>query len=153
MADGHLNKCIDCTKADEKQRYYKNRENDAYVEKERLRGREKYLRLGYVNKCSEMQRAKKAKFIGLRGARKKFKLNLPRQIELHHWNYNILTEVIALDRRLHKRVHSLMAFDMDKGYYIYEGRPLDTIEKHLEIVRLVCERDGFNYADVKVYKK
>lgn len=47
MGDGHLNKCKNCAKRDVHENYLKKIEDDAYVEKERARGREKYKRLGY----------------------------------------------------------------------------------------------------------
>ena len=50
MADGHVNKCIDCTKLDVKKRQDELRKNPDWVEKQRERGREKYHRLGYKNK-------------------------------------------------------------------------------------------------------
>lgn len=47
MADGHLNKCKQCAKNDVSSTYQQNLGNQAFVEKERARGREKYHRLGY----------------------------------------------------------------------------------------------------------
>lgn len=52
--DGHLNKCKQCTRKDVHENYMKKIENDAYVEKERARGRDKYRRLHYKrNNCYE----------------------------------------------------------------------------------------------------
>ena len=45
MGDGHLNKCIECTKKDVHENYKKNRLDAYYVIKERLRGRDKHKRL------------------------------------------------------------------------------------------------------------
>ena len=45
MADGHVNKCIDCTKNDMHIRINELKLNSDWVEKERARGREKYHRL------------------------------------------------------------------------------------------------------------
>src|SRR5690606_40780954 len=47
MADGHLNKCKQCTKDGVKKRYYQLSNNPEWVESERSRHKEKYHRLGY----------------------------------------------------------------------------------------------------------
>ena len=46
MSDGHLGKCKGCTKKDVKARVDKLSSDPGFIEKERLRGREKYYRLG-----------------------------------------------------------------------------------------------------------
>ena len=53
MKDGHLNKCSDCTKKDSKSNHYKNSKNPLWVEKERERAKEKYIRLDYNNKSKQ----------------------------------------------------------------------------------------------------
>lgn len=152
MADGHLNKCRDCTKKDVRARYYSLCCNTDFIEKERERGREKYRRLGYTNAKTEAKRLKEKKYASLRNARRMFN-SAPPNTELHHWNYNIMTQVICLEKRVHRRVHQLIKFDLELGYYFWNGQPLDTLEKHLEVVKFVCERDGFDYSKVEVLTK
>ena len=153
MADGHLNKCKECTRIDVHDKYIENIKSSEYVEKERKRGREKYARLGYVFRITESREKKYEKYKTLRNARRMFKkYSLSKDVELHHWNYNLMDQVIALNKRLHKRIHCLMAFNLELGYYFKDGEPLDTLEKHLSVVRFVCERDGFDYSKVQVLK-
>jgi hypothetical protein len=50
MKDGHLNKCISCTKSDVHSYYKVKRSDVQWIEKEKARGRDKYYRLGYRGK-------------------------------------------------------------------------------------------------------
>ena len=152
MADGHLNKCKECAKRDVRKDYLEKSKYEEYMEKERARGREKYHRLGYANVKTDAKRLKEKKYASLRNARRMFN-SAPPNTELHHWNYNIKTQVVCLDKRVHRRVHQLIEFNLDLGYYFWNGQPLDTIEKHLEVVKFVCERDGFDYSKVEVLTK
>lgn len=46
MADGHLNKCKECTKMEAKDRYNTLSLDERWMQKERERSREKFKRLG-----------------------------------------------------------------------------------------------------------
>jgi hypothetical protein len=153
MGDGHLNKCKECTKADVKARYELKLSDPGFVERERARGREKYHRLGYSQRITDANRQKSERYSCLRNARQILKFKSEEPVELHHWNYNQIRQVITLDRRLHKRVHRLLTFSLNDGYYLKDDQPLDTLEKHLDVIKFVCDRDGFDYSKVKVLTK
>lgn len=153
MSDGHLNKCKECTKRDVSQKYIENSQDPAYMEKERARGREKYRRLNYrESDLTAAQVQKRLKYPSLRSTKERLGLSqLPREVELHHWNYNLLDEVILLDRRLHSRVHSLIQLNIDEGIYYENDKALDTLEKHLGLVARVCDEFGYDIKKVCVY--
>ena len=56
MADGHLNKCKDCTKKDVHEKYMSNIDNPAYVEKERARCRENIIDLAIKTNTNQYTR-------------------------------------------------------------------------------------------------
>lgn len=153
MGDGHLNKCKDCTRADVRTNYIEKSKLDTYMEKERARGREKYARLGYRGRLSDEQCKKRELYPRLRSAKQALNISVRDTEELHHWNYNNILNVIVLNRRLHRRVHSGIRLNIDKGFYYRGEQPLDTLEKRLAYIKEVCDREGFDFSEVKTYQK
>jgi hypothetical protein len=145
--------CKQCRKDKIHQNYLSKIEDDAYVEKERKRGREKYVRLGYnkrkTNACSEKEKA----YPSLRNARRYFNVTTSSDMELHHWNYNVTDSVILLNRRLHHRLHTSISLDLNEGIYYRESEKLDSLEKHLNVIKSVCEDNGFDFSSVVVLTK
>ena len=149
MPDGHLNKCKDCTKKDVKERYDRLSQDPAFMEKERARGRDKYARLGYRWKeVSDTQKVKRALYPCLRNTKEKTGLPKGGEEELHHWNYNLNMSIIIMPRRLHHRLHAVIELNVEEGIYYYQGQPLDTIDKHLEVVKMVCEKQGYDFSKI-----
>jgi hypothetical protein len=140
MGDGHLNKCKDCTKNDVKQRHELLSEDESYVEKERIRGREKYHRLGYKNKRvpEYLKRNNTARYLRTRGIDLKNK-------EAHHWNYYYPNDVFIISRRAHKLIHKYLLFDEGSKCYFDGNVLLDTKAKHYEMIKRVFELNNVNY--------
>lgn len=130
MADGYLNKCKECTKRDEHERYMRNIENPEYVDKERERGREKYRRL-YADlhkPSSHKENSNTRRDLAKRGIELK-------GWEVHHWNYNLRRDVFILTPRQHKKAHAGLVFDADSGCFSHNGVILDTYEKHRDYLQ------------------
>lgn len=143
MGDGHLNKCKTCTKKDADVREKNLRATDPnWIEKEKIRAREKYNRLNYkdVHKPTkeekrEIMRRHNEKYpekIAARGTAKFF--NFAKGIECHHWSYNKqhLKDIIPLSQLEHNKLHRYIIYDQERMMYrTTEGVLLDTKEAHI----------------------
>lgn len=140
MGDGYLNKCKVCTVQDSKKITELRTSTPEGLEKERERHREKYYRLEYKEQQKEWDKDKPWKQTTVyKGLRKKYYKDLPRDFELHHWNYNdeYLEDVFILNIKDHKNLHNSLKLDLDrKIFYLEDGTYLDTKEKHLEYIKL-----------------
>jgi len=136
MADGHVNKCKVCNKIDVKKDYYRKSSDILFVEKERLRSKEKYYRLNYKERQKELNKNKPWKNSQVyKNLSRKFKL--PKGFELHHWNYNkeYLEDVMILKIKEHRQAHTNLI--LDENLLIFtnkEGFLLDTKEKHISFL-------------------
>lgn len=143
MTDGRLTKCKECCKSDAKKRHHLKSLDPDWVEKEKVRSREKYYRLNYKDKHKPtperkkkiMERHKKKypeKYHARNASQKllrKFKSN-----HLHHWSYKKehWKCVIELSEVDHNIAHRNMKYDQgEKMYRTLEGILLDTREKHI----------------------
>lgn len=135
MSDGRVNKCKECNKKDVRGNYKVKAEDINWIEKERIRSREKYHKLEYKDKQKKWDSEKPWKNTSTyKGLRRKFK-HVPRTHELHHWNYNddFLEDIIILEIFNHRRAHLLLELDLDKKIFkTKDGVYLDTKESHIK---------------------
>ncbi len=150
MRDGHLNKCKECAKQDAICNYEKKANDKTWVEKERARGREKYRRLGYVEKYKSSHPSTKNvyKYISKR-------ICIPKGYEIHHWDYNNSYDVFLLSRRAHKMVHKKIVFDKSTQMFLYNEKLLDTKDKHKSMIEEIFLSYGVTYdiLEVNIDKK
>jgi hypothetical protein len=144
MGDGYLNKCKICTKKDTNDRERSLRKDPEFVEKEKIRAREKYHRLGYkdIHKVSPEKALENAlKFKGKFPEKHKAR-NLTSHMKagilgnhLHHWSYNgdHLKDVIELSVLEHSKLHRYIIYDQERFMYrrVDTMELLDTKEKHI----------------------
>jgi len=133
MADGHVNKCKTCNKLDVKKDYYRKASDPLFIENERERSKEKYVRLNYKERQKQWDIDKPWKRTSIyKGLSKKFKI--PKGFELHHWNYNsdFLEDVIVLKIKEYRQSHTYLEFDdVLLKFKTKKGELLDTKEKHI----------------------
>ena len=145
MADGHLNKCKECTKKDSRQNYDIKSLDEDWVEKERARGREKYQRLDYKTKPWNNKTRKINQFESWTSAALKRRGIDTNGKEAHHWNYNEPKQVFLLSRKAHKRIHQYIIVNYDDKFcYTKEGEKLDTIDKAKSYFKGILDKFGIN---------
>jgi hypothetical protein len=149
MKDGHLNKCKECTKKDVDKREKQLRKDPEWVEKEKVRARDKYRRLGYKDKhkATPSQRKRiierhKERYPEKYSAHKSVQRVKPKTKgnHLHHWSYNEehYKDVIELEPKTHAFLHRYINYDQEQMMYRVSanlngwdfGELLNTRDKH-----------------------
>lgn len=136
--DSNLSTCKKCIIVKSKLQTAIKTSTPEGLKKERERHRDKYRRLGYKEQQKEWDKDKPWKDSNTyKGLRKKHHRDLPREFELHHWNYNdeYLLDVFILNIKDHKNLHNSLFLNLEKRiFYLEDGTELDTKEKHLEYI-------------------
>ena len=138
MGDGHLNKCIDCTKLDSRGRWYVKKKDPEWVMKERKRATEKYHRLGYKEKQKEWNKKRPWSNSGLYSclSRKLKRRGLVGDSQsAHHWNYKKIECVFIIDKSFHRFIHTLMVPHGTFFKVKESGLILNTKELHYEFLK------------------
>lgn len=132
MGDGHLGKCKNCTKTDSDIRVKElRRKNPIWIEKERIRSKEKYYRLNYKERQFLLNKKKLYKDTVYKALHKR--LNLKKDENAHHWNYNYPFDVFVFTKRFHRFIHRYLILDEETlCFKTIEGRLLVTKTEHEE---------------------
>lgn len=145
MADGHLNKCKECTKKDIHHNYMIKSENEGWMEKERERSRLKYQRLSYKDAHFHHRTRKDfqadsniARELRKRGYDTKGK-------EAHHWNYNNKKSIFLMSRKAHHRLHQHIVMNrQDKYCYTDDGVRIESPLQAKKIYENILKCVGLN---------
>lgn len=140
MADGRLNKCIECAKRDALIRYVEKSKDQEWIESERERGRNKWSKYRY--KPSKDGHARATIRYREKYPEKAYALNKakrsPGGTQNHHWSYRPehVSDTIVLSIKDHAYIHRYLVYDQsNRMYRTKSGELLSTKERHERFIR------------------
>lgn len=127
MSDGHLNKCMACTRDEERRRHHKKMGDPDWAAREGARQRKKNKKMNHADPVIATAR---------RAVRK---LGRSKESHWHHWSYQKPhhTDVIQLTPQNHRKAHRFLIYDQEHLQYRRSDTMelLDTRERHEAFIR------------------
>jgi len=157
MLDGHLNKCISCTKKDVRKRETELKNDKDWLEKERKRCRDRYYRLGYINKKPTKEKRREIIKRNIQKYPEKYMAAKYTEIfltkvpgmNLHHWSYNQedWLDIIELTIKDHHFLHRFL--DYDQNFMMFRdknGNLLKNKDEHIKLLeKLKLENENYRH--------
>lgn len=139
MADGYLNKCKECTKKYQKEKYYEKMNDLIFREKENIRRREKYKKYG-------LKRNNNPKFVINKKIHDNCKIQIKNRI-FHHWSYDSKNklDVFIMSKSSHTFIHKIIKRTSDKMLFKYNEEILDTPIKHANCIKNILNCRNIEY--------